>query len=379
MDYVPRWLDVSTLVAAKSLFLFGPRQTGKTSLLRKTLPDARFLSLLDSDLYLSLSRRPATLRELVLPGDRLVIIDEIQKLPVLLDEVHGMIEEREIPFLLTGSSARKLRRGGVNLLGGRARSRTLHPFVYAELGDRFDLLRALDVGLIPSIYLSDDPYDDLRAYAGDYLREEVAAEGLTRNVPAFSRFLEIAALSNAQLINYSAIASDAQVPMSTVREYFQILEDTLVARRLPAWRRSTKRKAIVTSKFYFFDVGVARFLQQRRGLRRRSPEFGEAFEAYLFHELSSYHDYAGVEGLAYWRSRSGFEVDFILGDAVGIEVKAKEHVGKRDLRGLEALSEERCLDRYIVVSLETYPRRVGNIEVVPWARFLDQLWAGELV
>ncbi|MCK5796179.1 MAG: ATP-binding protein [Deltaproteobacteria bacterium] len=365
-------------MTAKSLFLFGPRQTGKTSLIQQTLPDARFLSLLDSELFLSLSQRPSTLRELVLPTDKVVVIDELQRLPELLNEVHLLLESRNSHFLLTGSSARKLRRGGVNLLGGRARSRTLHPFVRAELRDRFHLRRALNTGLIPSIYLSEDPLDNLRAYAANYLREEIAAEGLTRNVPAFSRFLEVAAACNAQLINYTAIASDAQVPPSTVREYFQILEDTLLARRLPAWRRSHKRKAIATSKFYFFDIGVARFLQHRRGLRPRSPEFGEAFEAYIFHELSAYDDYVGTEGLAYWRSKSGFEVDFILGKNVAIEVKAKDHVGRRDLRGIEALMEEKLLRRYIVVTLEARPRRVGEIDLLPWELFLDQLWAGDL-
>ncbi|MBW2732079.1 MAG: ATP-binding protein [Deltaproteobacteria bacterium] len=378
MAYIPRWLELESITSAKSLFLFGPRQTGKTSLLQHTLSGARFLSLLDSDLFLSLSQRPSALRELVQPHDTLVVIDEIQKLPLLLDEVHLMIESRGTRFLLTGSSARKLRRGGVNLLGGRARSRTLHPLVQAELGERFELQRALNVGLVPSIYLSERPLEDLRAYATDYLREEIAAEGLTRNVPAFSRFLEVAALCNGQMINYSSIASDAQVPVSTVREYFQILEDTLLARRLPAWQRSKTRKAVVTPKFYFFDVGVARYLQHRRGLQARSPEFGEAFEAYLFHELSTYQDYTAGEGLCYWRSKSGFEVDFILGEKTAIEVKAKDPVGQRDLRGLEALREEKQLERYIMVALEKHPRRVGEIDILPWDHFLKQLWAGEL-
>jgi predicted AAA+ superfamily ATPase len=318
------------------------------------------------------------LRELVRPSDRLVVIDEIQKFPELLDEVHLLIDTTATRFVMTGSSPRKLRRGGVNLLGGRARSRVLHPFVYRELGESFDLRRALDVGLLPPIYLSGEAEEDLKAYAGDYLRQEIAAEGLTRNIPAFSRFLEIAALCNGQMLNYSAIGSDAQVPVSTVREYFQILEDTLVAHRLPPWRASVKRKPIVTPKFYFFDIGVARHLQHRRGLRVRSPEFGDAFEAYIHHELRTYLDYAGRGELAYWRSKSGFEVDFILNDRTAIETKAKDPVGQRDLRGLEALREEGLLKRYVVASLEKRPRRTGRIEVLPWQLFLDQLWAGEL-
>jgi predicted AAA+ superfamily ATPase len=376
--YVPRALDLSRAASNRSVFLFGPRQTGKTSLIRRTLGSAAVFSLLDSDTYLTLSRRPATLRELVRPSDRLVVIDEIQKLPELLDEVHLLIDTTSTRFVMTGSSPRKLRRGGVNLLGGRARSRILHPFVHRELGEAFDLRRALDVGLLPPIYLSGEAEEDLKAYAGDYLRQEIAAEGLTRNIPAFSRFLEIAALCNGQMLNYSAIGSDAQVPVSTVREYFQILEDTLVAHRLPPWRASVKRKPIVTPKFYFFDIGVARHLQHRRGLRVRSPEFGDAFEAYIHHELRTYLDYAGRGELAYWRSKSGFEVDFILSDRTAIETKAKDPVGQHDLRGLEALREEGLLERYVVVSLEQRPRRTGHIDVLPWQLFLDQLWAGKL-
>lgn len=376
-SYVPRRLDLAALSAERSVFLFGPRQTGKTSLVQHSLGDARLLSLLDSDLYLSLSRRPAMLRELIQPTDAMVVIDEIQKLPILLDEVHLALESLPVRFVLTGSSARKLRRGGVNLLGGRARSLTLHPFVALELGAAFDLRRALDVGLLPPVYLSRDPSEDLKAYAGDYLREEIAAEGLTRNVPAFSRFLEVAALCNGQMLNYSSIASDAQVPVSTVREYFQILEDTLVASRLPAWTESRKRKAITTAKFYLFDIGVARHLQRRTGLRSRSPEFGEAFEAFIHHELRTYVDYCRRGRVCYWRSRSGFEVDFILNESVAIEVKAKAPVGQRDLRGLRALKEEEALSGHVVVCLERLPRRVDGIEVLPWQLFLDRLWAGD--
>ena len=374
--YRARTLDVGKLAARKSLFLFGPRQTGKTALVRHALPAAKRYDLLDGDVFLTFSRRPAQLGEELGPADRLVVLDEIQKLPALLDEAHRLIEQRGIRFVLTGSSARKLRHGGVNLLGGRAPSRTLHPFVYRELGDDFVLTRALDRGLIPSIYASESPREDLRAYVGSYLKEEIAAEALTRNVPAFSRFLEVAALSHGTMLNYAQVASDAQVPVSTVREYFHILEDTLVARPLPAWTRSRTRKAIGTAKHYFFDVGVARHLQHRSGLSPRSPEFGEAFEGYIFHELSTYLDYTEPAPLAYWRSTSNFEVDFVLADSTAIEVKAKDAVGDRDLRGLRALREEALLEHYLVVSLEARPRTVDGIEILPWKVFLERLWDG---
>src|SRR6185295_68217 len=334
--YIPRVLDLAALAKRKSLFLFGPRQTGKTALLKNALPGAKIYDLLDGEVFRALSHRPSRLAEELESGDKLVVLDEIQKFPAMLDEVHRLIEQRNIRFVLTGSSARKLRRGGVNLLGGRASSRTLHPFTYRELGSEFVLDRALDRGLIPSIYFSSQPREDLGAYAGNYLKEEIAAEALTRNVPAFSRFLEVAALCHGTMLNFSQVASDAQVPVSTVREYFHILEDTLVARFLPAWTRTKTRKAIGTAKHYFFDVGVVRHLQHRTALARRSPEFGEAFESYIFHEISSYIDYTEAMPFAYWRSTSNFEVDFVLADQTAIEVKAKDPVGDRDLRGLRA-------------------------------------------
>ena len=214
----------------------------------------------------------------------MVVIDEIQRLPELLNEVHRLIEKRGTRFLLTGSSARKLRRGGVNLLGGRARTRYLHPLIARELGRRFDLARAVARGTLPSIYFSDDPQADLDAYAGSYLQQEIVAEGATRNVPAFSRFLRVAAHCNGTIVNFTNVANDAQVPRTTVYEYFEILKDTLVLHELPAWRKSQKRKPLASSKFYFFDVGVVATLQGRR-FRPGTPEFGEGVETYLMHEL----------------------------------------------------------------------------------------------
>lgn len=377
--FIPRALELARLAGRKSLFLFGPRQTGKTALVRHALPSAKVYDLLDGDVFRTLSHRPARLGEELEPADRLVVLDEIQKLPVMLDEVHRLIEQRGIRFVLTGSSARKLRRGGVNLLGGRAPSRTLHPFTYRELGDQFSLDRALDRGLLPSIYFSGNPREDLGAYVGNYLKEEIAAEAVTRNVPAFSRFLEVAALCHGTMLNFSQVASDAQVPVSTIREYFHILEDTLVARPLPAWTRTRTRKAISTAKHYFFDIGVVRHLQHRTGLARRSPEFGEAFESYIFHELATYIDYTETVPLAYWRSTSNYEVDFVLADKTAIEVKAKDPVGARDLRGLQALREEALLKHYVVVSLESRPRTADGVRVLPWKDFLERLWGGAFV
>ena len=371
---VKRKIDLLKILEKKSCFLFGPRQTGKTWLIRNTLQGHRVYDLLDSEVYLTLSRSPKRMREEYMPGDTIIVIDEIQKLPVLLDEVHLMIERYGVHFLLTGSSARKLRRGGVNLLGGRARSRHLHPFVREELGEDFNLPTALNRGLLPSIYFSDEPDEDLQAYAGDYLKEEIAAEGLTRNIPAFSRFLQVAALCNGQLINYSKISNDAQVARSTVQEYFGILRDTLVGYDLPAWKQSLKRKPISTSKFYLFDIGVVRFLQNRSRINPGSPEFGEAFETYLMHELKCFSDYISGGRLSYWRSTSGFEVDFIIGDHTALEIKAKKNISANDIKPLRILAEEEILKRYVCVSMEPRRRKVGNIDILPYKEFLDLLW-----
>ena len=375
-DWVPRALDLPGLLAKRSHFLLGPRQTGKTSLVHRSLKDAKVYDLLDTSVYLALNQNPGRLAEELAPGDRIVVIDEIQRLPELLNEVHRLIETRGLRFLLTGSSARKLRRGGVNLLGGRARTKNLHPLTFKELGDRFDLARAMARGLLPSIYFSDDPSADLRAYAGLYLQQEIVAEGVTRNVPAFSRFLKVAALCNGAIMNFTNVANDAQVPRTTIYEYFEILKDTLVLHELPAWRKSEKRKPLVSSKYYFFDVGVVGSLQGRT-FRRDTPGFGEAFETYLLHELTSHRDYMSGAALSYWRSTSGFEVDFIIGDHTAVEVKAKETVSLRDLKPLRALGEEKKLERLLCVCLESRPRKVEGVFVLPFKKFLQALWEGQ--
>ncbi|MCG2711699.1 MAG: ATP-binding protein [Candidatus Omnitrophica bacterium] len=372
--YIPRQIDVYDCLKQKSLFLLGPRQTGKSCLISNTLSEFRVYDLLDNEVFLNFSREPKRLEQEIEPNKKIIIIDEIQKLPFLLDEVHRIIEKYGIHFLLTGSSARKLRRGGVNLLGGRARSKSLHPFIFTELKKKFNLLKALNYGLIPSIYFSDSPEEDLKGYSGSYLKEEIAAEGLTRNVPAFSRFLQVAAFCNGQMINYTNIANDAQVPVSTVQEYFQILRDTLIGFDVPAWKKSQKRKPISTSKFYFFDVGVVRYLQNRSVLKEKSPEFGDAFETYLAHELKTYVDYNSLRELYYWRSKSGYETDFVIEDILAVEVKAKSNISASDLRGILALKEEGKFANYVVVSLEKYPRTVKGIQILPWKGFLTRLW-----
>ncbi len=375
---VPRHLKIAEVLKSKSCFLFGPRQTGKSTLIRQQLSGAPVYDLLDQTLFLRLSRNPALIREALTPETSLVVIDEIQKLPELLNEVHLMIERYGVRFLLTGSSARRLRRKGVNLLGGRARSRALHPFTRHELGARFDLTRALEHGLLPPIYFSEAPGEDLAAYAGDYLREEIAAEAVVRNVGAFSRFLSAAALAHGQMINFASFANDAQVPASTARAYYDILKDTFIGQEVRAITETRKRKAVSTSKYYLFDIGLARHLQGRRGLAPGTAEYEEAFESFIHQEIAAYCSYHRLDPPGYWRSKSGFEVDFVFQD-IAVEVKAKANVGARDWRGLTALNEEGITKRHLLVCMEPMSRLVKGIEVTPWEAFLDALWQGRLV
>ncbi|MSR48368.1 MAG: ATP-binding protein [Planctomycetes bacterium] len=371
--HLPRAAPLRAWLEQKSHFLFGPRQTGKSSWIRRSLPEVRLYDLLDSRVFGELSHRPARIGEELTAADSMVVIDEIQRLPVLLNEVHRLIEARGTRFLLTGSSARTLRRGGLNLLGGRARTKYLHPLTTQELGESFDLSRAVRRGTLPSIWFSDDPKADLDAYAGTYLQQEIVAEGATRNASAFSRFLHVAAHCNATMINFTKIGNDAQVPRTTVYEYFEILKDTLLIHEVPAFGATKKRKPIATSKYYFFDVGVVSALQGRL-VEPGTPEFGSAFETWFAHELLAHRDYISGEPIRYWRSTSGYEVDFIVGDHTAIEVKAKENVSAADLRSLEALAEEKLLKRYVCVSLEARRRRVGQVEMVPYREFLAEMW-----
>jgi len=376
IPYIKRIVDLNKLLNSKSHFLLGPRQTGKTFLISNTLKTVRVYDLLDTSVFLALSRNPGRIAEELTPKERFIVIDEIQRLPELLNEVHRLIEKHGVRFLLTGSSARKLRRGGINLLGGRARTKYLYPLTYKELGDRFDLFCAVERGLIPSIYFSDNPHADLQAYAGSYLQQEIVAEGATRNIPAFSRFLRVAALCNGTIVNFTNVANDAQVARTTVYEYFEILKDTLILYELSAWRKSKKRKPLASSKYYFFDIGVVSALQNRE-FRQGTPEFGEAFETYLMHELVSYSNYLSGEPLFYWRSTSGYEVDFIIGDHTAIEVKAKQNIAPADIRPLRALAEEKKLKRYLCVSLEPRMRKIEEVTVLPYKEFLEALWNGE--
>jgi predicted AAA+ superfamily ATPase len=368
-----------------SFFLWGPRQTGKTTLLRSTYPDAYWIDLLDTDTLIRLTQRPARLREEAdaLPKDRLIVIDEAQKIPALFDEIHWLIENRRRVFVLCGSSARRVRRSHANLLGGRALRYELFGLVSRELGAEFDLVRLLNHGYLPRHYLEDTPAPLIRAYVQDYLKEEVLAEGLSRSLPVFSNFLNAAALSDTAVINYATIARDCGVSAHTVRGYFEVLVDTLLGRELPAYVRRPKRRIIRAPRFFFGDVGVVNLLTRRGQIEPGSELFGKAFENWLHHELAAYAAYSGeAHELSYWRLTTGVEVDFIIDDmAYAFEAKASRSVTADHLRGLRELAREHArIKKRFVVSLDPQPRVTEDgIEVLPHAVFTQRLWQGDLL
>jgi predicted AAA+ superfamily ATPase len=367
---------------AESAFLWGARQTGKSTLLRMMYPGVLYFDLLLSDVFNRFLSNPALLRETVEADNSssLVIIDEIQRIPSLLNEVQWLIVNSNRQFILSGSSPRKIVRSGGNLLGGRALRYELYPLIYREIPD-FDLLRALNNGLLPRMYLSDRPARLLSAYVGSYLRDEIMAEARIRNISSFSRFLEAAAFSNGEIVNYSNIASDCGVSSPTIKEYFQILEDTMTGRFLPSYQKKPKRRVIVAPKFWFFDIGIANYLLKRGTILAGSEAFGKAFEHFIYHELYSHSHYSGINyPLSFWRTSSQTEVDFILGDnEVAVEVKATELANERHLNGLKIFADEYKTKRLILVSNDNLPRKTGNISILPWRVFLEELWAGEII
>ncbi|MBW2606025.1 MAG: ATP-binding protein [Deltaproteobacteria bacterium] len=367
------------LPANRSAFLWGPRKTGKTYWINRYFSDSVVIDLLKTDVFADYASRPSLLRERYQEYRRLVVIDEIQMVPDLLNEIHWLIENTSVSFLMTGSSARKLRRRHANLLGGRAWRYSMTPLTYEET-EGFDLEQIMVSGLLPPHFLSPDPMQDLRSYVADYLKEEIAAEAVIRNIPAFAEFLRVAALTSGELLNYTNVARETGVSAKVVRNYFQILEDTLLGFRIQPWRKVRNRRLIETEKFYLFDVGVTNYLA-RRTPRIGTPEFGHSFENYILMELKAYQAYRNPElDIRYWRTSTGFEVDFILDDMkVAIEIKGSHRIHSLHTKGIRALMEEHMVKRSVIVSLEKQQRKLdSSIEVLPWQVFLEELWSGEL-
>lgn len=375
---IERILNLPELTKKKSFFLFGPRATGKTFLITQSFDTTNTLviNLLRSDIFMKLSSAPHELEEMIniFENPELIVIDEVQRVPELLNEVHRLIEENQYRFILTGSSARKLKKDGVNLLAGRAWEANLFPLTSLEISD-VDLHRYLHYGGLPPVYLSSDPVEELHAYVNTYLKEEIQAEALVRKIPAFTRFLEVAALTSGRMMNFSEIASDTGVPASTVREYYQILEDTFIGFMVNGWTKTIKRKAISKAKFYLFDLGVKNILARIKSLEPKSDLYGQAFEHFVAMELRAYISYRRLkEELCYWCSTHGAEVDFIIGDEVAIEVKTAHRISDKHIKNLRLLEEENICKRYILISFDKIQRKKGNIEIMHWQDFLKKLW-----
>ncbi len=389
----PRYLKMN-LPRGQSTFLWGARKTGKSFYLKRHFPESVCYNLLETDLYFRLLKEPHLLREeiLNLPAEVLlhpIIIDEVQKIPLLLDEVHWLIENSDAYFILCGSSARKLKKEGVNLLGGRAWRYEFFPLVYAEIAN-FDLLHALNYGLIPSHYAATHWTKTVKAYVNDYLKEEIKAEGLVRNLRSFAQFLDVAAFSNGELLNYANISRNCGVDSKTIKEYYQILVDTLLGYYIYPYKDKIKREDLVASpKFYFFDVGVVNQLRKRTIPELKGMEAGNAFENYILMELVAYRALNEKEfEICFWRTNGGLEVDFILGNAkvanVAIEVKISSSIATSDIPGLIAFQRDYQPRASYVVCTAPRARKLtldeGHaIEILPWRIFLDMLWEGKII
>jgi predicted AAA+ superfamily ATPase len=372
-----------TLIEAnhESLFLWGARQTGKSTLLKTLFPNALFFDLLLSDIFVRYKKNPSQFRELIIAKEsKLVIVDEVQKIPELLDEIHWLIENQKVKFILSGSSPRRIIRSGANLLGGRALRFELYPLIQSEIPN-FDLIRAMNNGLLPRHYLSNNAKQLIEAYIGSYLRDEIVAEAKIRNFNAFSNFLEAAAFSNGEIISYTNIATDCGVSSPTIKEYFQILEDTLIGRMIPSFQKKPKRRIIHAPKFYFFDLGIANFLLKRTKIEKGSKEFGSSFEHFIYLETYAHSKYSRLNyTISYWRTTSQIEVDFVLGNhEVAIEVKATDNVQEKHTKGLREFSKDYQVRKLIIVSNDPHERKMGDIHIIPWEVYLEMLWNGLII
>ena len=366
----------------EAMFLFGGRQVGKSTLLKERFPKAVYIDLLNSELRNRYRQHPEEFRESLLrhAPETLVIVDEIQKVPDLLDEVHWLMVNRGLFFVLSGSSARKLKKSGANNLGGRAIPETLFPLVSAEIPD-FDLDRAIQNGMIPRHYMVANARNRLKSYIELYLKEEIIEEAAVQKVDDFIRFLEVAAISNGEMLNYENVATDCGVSANTVKAYYQILCDTLLGFEVPAYRKVIKRKLSKSSRFYFFDVGIANYLTGRHHLAPKTPEYGHAFEHLVMQEIVAYLGYKGIEEkLTYWHTYDDIEVDAVIGDArVAIEIKSADSIQTNHKKGLVEFAKEHPNVKQILVSRDRISRRSGDIDLYYVTDFFKALWNDEIV
>ncbi|MBK9150493.1 MAG: ATP-binding protein [Saprospiraceae bacterium] len=365
-----------------SMFLWGARQTGKSTFLKKEFSDSLYIDLLLSQEFKRYLDNPEQFRQRCVANhhNKPVIVDEIQKLPHLLNEIHWMIENENISFIMSGSSPRKILRKNENLLGGRAIRLELYPLSFSEIPD-FEIIRAFNNGLLPRMYDSNKAALLLEAYVGSYLEDEIIAETKIRNAEIFSRFFTKAAFANGEFVNYTNIAQDCGVASSTIKEYYQILEETLIGSFVHSFQKKPKRRVVLSPKFYFFDIGIANHLLKRSNIEWGTIHAGHAFEHFIFMELKAYAQYSGKKfPIQFWHTSSHLEVDFILGDhECAIEVKATDNVHNKHFKGIRSFSEEYVVKNKIIVSNDPFVRKADDIMIYPWKIFLEKLWSGEII
>ncbi|MDE0518653.1 MAG: AAA family ATPase [Bdellovibrionales bacterium] len=393
---IKRTLQLSALLRKKSFFLFGPRAVGKSYLIQRELISGGkvkkvvLFDLLQYKTFHRLSVSHSHLENIV--NERIsetkiknkdvwVVIDEVQKLPQILDEVHRLIEKKGWKFLLTGSSSRKLKRGGANLLAGRAWSAHLYPLTFHEIGAKnFNLNHHLLYGGLPFVHLSKEPEEELLAYRSHYLKEEIQMEALVKKVPQFSRFLEAAAFSSGEILNFTKLGSDYGISPSTIREYYSILEETFVGFFLEPWTKSKKRKAISKAKFYLFDLGVCHSFTETKILNFHSDLFGKSFEHWIIQEMRAYLSYRRLFlKMRYWKSVNRQEVDLTIGEEIAIEIKSTQRVSSKHLRNLKALQEEKIFKKFFLVSCDPDSVLQDDIHCLHWSEFLRRLWKDKIL
>ena len=393
---IKRTLHLSSLLKKKSLFLFGPRAVGKSYLIQQELMSGHqtqkifLFDLLQHRTFHRLSVTPSFIENSVNEGIReqkiphkeiCIVIDEVQKLPLILDEVHRLIETKGWRFLLTGSSSRKLKRGGANLLAGRAWSAYLYPLTFHEIGEKnFDLKKHLLYGGLPFVHLSREPEEELLSYRKYYLKEEIQMEALVKKIPQFSRFLEAAASTSGEILNFAKLGSDYGIAPSTIREYYAILEETFLGFFLEPWVKSKKRKAISKAKFYFFDLGVLHSLIETKSLSFHSNLFGKSFEHWIVHEIRAYLHYRRIFlKMGYWKSVNRQEVDITVGEEMAVEIKSTKNVSSKYIRNLRALKEEGIFKKLFLVSQDPDSVLLEDIHCLHWSKFLCRLWSDQIL
>jgi predicted AAA+ superfamily ATPase len=381
--YIKRYLNIKKHLAQKSVLLLGPRRTGKSTFIKNEVKPDLYFNLLETETFARFAYDPSILKKALLPHHSLICIDEIQKLPNLMDEVHSLIEShKKLRFILTGSSAKNLKKSHTSLMAGRARQLNFLPLNYNEIKSYdFDLNKFLLYGGLPDAYLSNDPWEELKDYAGTYLKEEIQASAFARKIENYARFLEFSAHSSGQILNYQSLASDSFIPARTIKDYYQLLEETMIGYNLKSFKKKGSRKEVSNSKFYFFDLGVLNAFVKRKKLIEKSEEYGILFEHFIFLELKAYQLLNRADwDLEFWRSHKKDEVDFILGKGeVIIEVKSSSKPKNEHFYGLKKFKSEYKCKRSILVGHFKEKSIVDEIEIYPWKMFLDELWANQII